>query len=91
MMNNIDKLLRAFIEAQGFEVKDLYATGQDTRTAYVVDYKVTKKEDFVPLPVQSKEWGCIVEYITDHYEDIEIGIDDYGTLKPILEFISRRS
>tara|TARA_R110002096_G_scaffold66306_1_gene161359 strand:+ start:18897 stop:19241 length:345 start_codon:yes stop_codon:yes gene_type:complete len=42
----------------------------------------------VPLPVQSKSWGCIVEYCSDHAEDIEIGINDFGTLRPIWEFMT---
>lgn len=98
-MNNTDKLLRAFIEASGFEIQEIKEEfykgefkGLGTEIhERVIDYKVTKKDDYVPLPVQSKEWGCIVEYLTDHYEDIEIGIDDFGTLKPIMEFISRNS
>ena len=110
-MNNTDKLLRAFIEASGYEIEEVrtlsppckvasnidpetglmrYVAALDFERGYSIDYKVTKKDDFVPLPVQSKEWGCIVEYITDHYEDIEIGIDDFGALKPIMDFISRR-
>jgi len=91
-MDNTDKLLRAFIEASGFDIEEFSATRDgEAIPDSVVYYKVTKKECYVPLPVQSKEWGCIVEYLTDHYEDIEIGIDDFGTLKPIMEFISRNS
>ena len=42
----------------------------------------------VPLPIQSKAWGCIVEYCSDHEGDIEIGINDFATLRPIWEFMT---
>ncbi len=76
--------------------KELIDVGELGTTPYpdaitVTDYKVTKKDGFVPLPVQSKEWGCIVEYLTSHYEDIEMGINDFATLRPIMNFISRKS
>lgn len=106
-MSNTDKLLRAFIEASGYEVEEVKVPcmpvesdgilfGQD----YKIDYKVTKKnkelplechEPCVPLPVQSDAWGCIVEFVNDHYGDIEAGINDFDTLRPILNFISRKS
>jgi len=57
-MNNTEKLLRAFIKAQGYAISE-YKTGEFTNGAYgmgpggvgsftkipVTDYKVTKKDD----------------------------------------------
>jgi hypothetical protein len=62
-----------------------------------IEYKLTKREDelpldcrvpCVPLPINSKAWGSIVEYLSDHAEDIEIGIDDFSTLRPMWEFMT---
>jgi hypothetical protein len=43
----------------------------------------------VPLPIQSDAWGSVVEYCSDHNEDIEIGINDFATLRPMMGFINR--
>ena len=142
-MNNTDKLLRSFIEASGYEIKDtkdykehevskergeafihnkpkglrvLSQHGEYVRTdddGYIVslvdpaiDYKVTKRDngvkqfaadvfyrtgDIVPLPIKSKAWGCIVEYVTNHAGDIESCTNDFDTLKPIWDFMNRDS
>ena len=115
-MNNTDKLLRAFIEASGYEIKevvvdkvipDLSRVERSTLTIKdVIDYKVTKRDngvkqfaadvfyrtgDIVPLPIKSKAWGCIVEYVTSHDGDIESDTNDFGTLKPMLDFMNRDS
>jgi len=34
-------------------------------------------------------WSAIVEYVTDHDDDIELGINDFATLRPVLEFFNR--
>lgn len=104
-----DKLLMAFIKAQGYDVEEeykIYVSGVYIRTqkekeddkphnqfpvASVVDYKVTKKKHFVPLLVDSEAWGCIVEYLSNHEGDIEAGINDFDTLRPMWEFITRGS
>ena len=36
-------------------------------------------------------FNAVVEYILDHKDDIEIGINDFGTLKPVLDWFSRNS
>ena len=61
-MTNEMKLLRAFIEAQGFEIEEIktqkpFSDGLVTGSYELIDYKVTKKEFIVPLPVNSKAWG----------------------------------
>ena len=114
-MNNTDKLLRAFIEASGYEVEEV-SNGKPElvkafwdRPAIIkegIDYKVTKRDngvkqfaadvfyrtgDIVPLPIKSKAWGCIVEYVTSHAGDIESGTNDFDTLKPIWDFMNRDS
>jgi len=45
-MNNTDKLLRAFIEASGYEVEEIFE--QKIPSGQIIvphDYKVTKKEN----------------------------------------------
>jgi hypothetical protein len=63
----------------------------------VFDYKLTKRNinsesldcyvACVPLPVQSDAWGSIVNYCADHVDDIENGVNDFDTLRPIWEFM----
>lgn len=127
-MNNTDKLLRALIDALGFEVDRVvsvsygrtiqaghYSVTANPNTEYEffpatnqmphaeykevirsVDYKVTKKEspleslgNCVPLPIQSEAWGSVVEYLTNHKEDIETGTNDFDTLRPIWDWFNR--
>ena len=100
-MNNTDKLLRAFIEASGFEVKEVSrevtsrgcgSGGFWHKEELVVDdYRVTKKSPYVPITAQSKEWACVVGYLLAHDTDIETGVNDYGDLKPMLDFFNRNS
>jgi hypothetical protein len=112
-MNNTDKLLRAFIEASGFEVEEIKgrmtekekeevrrnaaflghpAPSEDFLSSpYGIDYKVTKKKPYIPITAQSKEWACVVGYLLAHDTDIEAGVNDYGDLKPMLDFFNRNS
>ena len=93
------KLLRAFIDASGFDVKEVVreaAEGQEPDffildDDYCVDYKVTSKECLVPLPAQSKAWGCVVDFVLSHREDIINDVNDYGGLGSILDFMERKS
>tara|TARA_R110000823_G_scaffold311904_1_gene438156 strand:- start:37 stop:414 length:378 start_codon:yes stop_codon:yes gene_type:complete len=65
------------------------------------DYKITKRDinseplnchvDCVPLPVQSDAWGAIVHYCINHEDDIEAGVDDFDTLRPIWEFMKGKN
>jgi len=101
-MDNTEKLLRAFIKAQGYEIEetvtyDLFHTGignpEIIDKIEIIDYKVTKKQQspFSWMDTNSPEWSAIVEYVTDHDEDIEIGINDFATLRPVLNFFNRNS
>lgn len=130
-MNSTDKLLRAFIEASGYEIEEveeveLWRTipfmGQterdmlhhkefcgcvisrvktDTENHWelhrkIIDYKVTKKAVEsnayqVILDTQGPEFSCIVKYITDHIDDIESSVNDFGILKPMLDYFNRNS
>ena len=40
-------------------------------------------------PIENNVFGVMVEYILAHQGDIESGINDYGSLKPVLEYFSR--
>jgi hypothetical protein len=56
-MNSCEKLLRAFIEAQGYEVEEVKERVNlsiigDSRTLMTVDYKITKK----PFDINSEEY-----------------------------------
>jgi hypothetical protein len=63
----------------------------------VFDYKLTKRNinsesldcyvACVPLPVQSDAWGSVVDYCSNHSDDIEIGVNDFDTLRPIWDFM----
>jgi len=51
----------------------------------------TKKQES-PFPwmyTSSPAWSAIVEYVIDHQEDIEIGINDFSTLRPVLDHFNR--
>lgn len=92
-MNNIEKKIDALIDALGFDVE--YIPDRHPRGFCNDSIKLNKRDVikpyFVPLPIESIEWGCIVEYLNNHDEDIAYGNDDFGTLRPILGFISRNS
>lgn len=94
-MNNTDKLLRAFIKASGYEIEEV-KVATEVRVADNWDsvmhisnteYKVTAKDSYVPIPIQSDEWGCIVDFVSNHADDIENNINDYGVLAPIWGFM----
>ena len=57
----------------------------------ICEYKLTKKEEAVVLPVEGDFWGAIVKYIVAHHDDIESKINDYGDLKPVLDYFNRNS
>jgi hypothetical protein len=103
-MENIEKKLDALIDVLGFDVEEFDITraeGYDPYPVYkVTDYKLTKRIDklpldcrvpCVPLPIQSKAWGSIVSFVTSHRDDIIIGVNDYGDLRAILDFMERSS
>ena len=86
-----------FMGQQLVDVKKLYPdcgvvinsdTGVDIYHK-VIDYKVTKKEPQVCFDINSPEWGCICDYIISHRASIESGENDYGDLKPMLDYFNR--
>lgn len=97
----LEKLLRAFIEVSGFDIKETIKEGpsiskRDSIGVFdefyiIIDYKLTKKEPYVPITAVSKEWDCICSYVLSHRNDILTNINDYGDLLPMLEFFSRNS
>lgn len=70
-MNNTDKLLRAFIEAQGYEIDLIMGTeevdGGLIKSRITIDYKVTKKE-------QSKQE--VIKRIMVMMEESDISFED---------------
>ena len=99
-MNNTEKKLDALIDALGFDIEitrgddGVKIEGQGifqyaTRGHPTIDYKLTKRDLFVPLPVHSDAWGCMVEYLSNHTADIESKTNDFNTLAPMLDFINR--
>jgi hypothetical protein len=101
------KLLRAFIEAQGYDVEESEVvvrvnaishfdsiTGkavQIKEDKLVKDYKVTNPEPYVPLPIQSKAWNCITKFIIEHRDDIINDVNGCGGLRHMLDFMERNS
>lgn len=97
-MDNCEKLLRAFIKAQGYEIEQ--TGGRTGNVASPVDYKVTnkgptqqQKDSFSmsELIAHSDAWNAICDYVLFHKEDIESGINDFGDLKPVWNFFNRNT
>ena len=65
-MTNEMKLLRAFIEASGFEIKQ--TGGRVGDRAWTVDYKVTKKPDPLDVMYNGVSLSQLVENV---YQEIE--------------------
>jgi len=42
----------------------------------------------ISFDVDSPEWSCIVNYILNAKEDIELGINNFGELKPMLDYFN---
>lgn len=127
-MDNTEKLLRAFIEASGYDIEKTidtkltpiskqsglnritagaltmarnnlatvngneYKRGDDEcyylEGSLDVDYKVTKK----PQPcfdADSPEWACVVDYVLGARDEIELGINNFGDLRPILNYLTK--
>ena len=40
-------------------------------------------------PIENDVFGVMVEYILAHQSDIENSVNDFGNLKPVLEYFSR--
>jgi hypothetical protein len=63
------------------------------------EFKFTKRDETVdntpvglgPMPENSAAWGSIVRYILRHRMEIELGIDDFYTLRPALSFFNGTS
>lgn len=41
------------------------------------------------MDTNSPEWSAIVQYVLGHKDDIESSINDFGELKPVLDFFNR--
>jgi hypothetical protein len=93
-MNNTEKKLDALIAAMGFDV-EASTVRQELHNPYnsnvevitSTDYKLTKRNGMVPIPIQSDAWGSVVNYCSNHRDKIEAGLDDFITLQPIWEFM----
>jgi len=100
-MDNTEKLLRAFIETQGYDIEEIYEESLPSGQITIPhDYKVIKKEptqqekasfDMSELISHSEAWCAICDYVLEHKDDIGYSINDFGTLKPVLEFFYRNS
>jgi len=107
MKSEIEKKLDALIDALEFDVEisntevvnteNIFsgragvACGVITENKTVQDFKLIKKDLYVPIKVQSKEWGCIVDFVFKYREEIIADFNGYGDLSPILEFINRNT
>lgn len=89
-MDNTEKLLRAFIDASGYDIEEVRATvHKDNMTSG--DYKVTKRPQspFPWMDTGSTAWTAIVRFCTDERDNIESKVDGYGDLQPVLDFFDR--
>lgn len=91
-MDNTEKLLRAFIEASGYEIEQVNivedAQGFPGISKLVNDYKVTKKHEspFPWMDTDSPAWSAIVKFVLDRKDIIESGNHAVSELKPVLDF-----
>ena len=53
----------------------------------------TEKQEcpFPWMDTNSPAWSAIVKYVLDHKDEIEFGVSDFDTLKPVMEFFNRNS
>ena len=84
-------LLEALCESLGFNIE--FDEGQVIPSGQILvpaKYTLTDiKEAFVNIPLKGEVWGSMVNYILAHQFDIEGDINDFGSLKPVLDFFSR--
>ena len=91
-MTNEMKLLTALCDALGFDVEEVQEQSIPSGKVLIPhEYKLTKRGEVVTLPVEGDFWGSIVKYIVSHADDIESEINDYGDLKPVLDYFNRNS
>ena len=89
----IEKKLDALISALGFDIEVTESVSIPSGQI-VIPYSCKlsdRNPAFVPLPVQSEEWSCIVDFVISHREDIINDVNDYGGLGFILDFMERNS
>lgn len=95
-MDNTEKKIDALIDYLGLEVVEIETPNNnlgivnELNPAHI-DYKLTKKEEnpFPWMDTNSPVWSAIVTYVLDHQAEIEFGVSDFETLKPVLEFFNR--
>jgi hypothetical protein len=84
------------LKAYGGMLGMMPANGRD----YIrTEFKLTKRDKPVdntpvglgPMPENSAAWGSIVRYILRHRMEIELGSDDFDTLRPALSFFNGTS
>ena len=80
----LDKLIIRW-ENSALELRD----AERLITLLIADREVNSGQ--VQLPVNGEVWSAIVAYVTYHEEDINLGIDDYGELKPVWDHFNRNS
>mgnify|MGYP003659650100 CR=1 FL=1 len=78
-MNNTDELLRAFIEASGYEIKEVAEPFSEPGCCVrVADYKVTKKMD-VALSLLRE----IVDGDDEYTNEYNLGVDLFKRIKEL--------
>lgn len=61
----------------------------DTRKVVKSTTISTQKIPFSWIDTNSPEWRAIVDYVLGHEDDINDDINDFGTLKPVLDHLNR--
>lgn len=94
-MNNFltEKETKDHIEKCIVRAEDIEQLSKDVEAGCLMAgfEKVEQKYDssFQWMDTDSPAWSAIVEYVLDHKDDIENGINDFETLKPVLDFFNR--
>lgn len=89
-MNETQLLLEALIDKLGYdadyEAPLAIVGGQIVQPAR---YRLISREPTVNFPINGAEWSAICEYVLAHTSDIDSDINDFGTLKPVLDYFNR--
>jgi len=97
-MDNTEKIIRAWLKCEGYEIEEIFEQKIPSGQILIPhDYKVIKKQEgeeaysMAELIAHSDAWNAICDYVLAHKEDIESGINDFETLKPVWDFFNRNT
>lgn len=92
MSEKVELLIEAMIEKMGYRVE--YSEEQKLPSGQIT---VPARADLYltcidrPIPVSNDAWSAIVGYVISHEDDIRRDMEDFGELRPVLDFFNRNS